>query len=190
MKNLGIDLRTMYLALPSNLLLFDGYEDSDIYRKYRNFIDDVINEIETHFSLPEYGILTLCEHPMKKRHQEGYERHLRINQRKTGDQKAGGMEYYYKEVLPLCTAGGCAITFDDGATPAGVFGELEWLYSNDRQIYLIHFLGDGSIEFHMTNPEEIKEKKLTIDETRKRLYNPIFPREKRELIPFVLPKGW
>jgi hypothetical protein len=99
--------------------------------------------------------LFIVENPNQPHHQEGYQRY----KRETGK----GMDYYFREVLPKMAVG-IFLPFEDGKFGAGVFGEAEFLYNREKLIYEINL--DGK-----TNPLSLDfSKKLSIDETRKRVY--------------------
>ncbi len=95
------------------------------------------------------------ENPNQKHHQEGYKRF----KQETGI----GMNYYFQEVLPKMRAG-IFLAFEDGMLGAGVYGEAEWLFNNDRRIYEITFKGD------ITNLILDENRKLSVEDTRDRVY--------------------
>jgi len=95
------------------------------------------------------------ENPNQPHHSEGYQ---------TWKKNFGnGMSYYYQEVLPKMHAG-VFLPFLDRMWGAGVFNEAEFLFNQDKPIYEINYLGEIS-------PVTLDEaKKLSIEETRKRVY--------------------
>ena len=104
------------------------------------------------FIMPEYEI----ENPNQPHHQAGYQRWKEKGER--------GMRYYFEEVLPNMDAG-IFLAFDDGMFGAGVFGEAEFLYKDDKPIYEISL--DGEISDLVLDESRF----LSIEETRKRVHN-------------------
>lgn len=111
---------------------------------------ELINIISNAF--PKYNIYN----PNQKHNQKNYQ----LWKKETGS----GMKYYYDVVLPKMEAG-IFMTFEDGMWGAGVFGEAELLYNNGKSIWEID--NNGII---MYLPKLNLEKKLSIEETRERVY--------------------
>jgi hypothetical protein len=101
-------------------------------------------------AFPDWEIIN----PGEKHHQEEYRRW----KEKTGK----GMDYYFQEVLPGCSAG-IFLPFRNGAWGAGIFGEAEILANRGCPIYQI--TSDGIIT--RANLDEIRV--LTIEETISRI---------------------
>lgn len=96
------------------------------------------------------------ENPNQPHHQEGYKKWKKEHGR--------GMDYYFKEVLPEMDAG-IFLPFEDGMFGAGVYGEAEFLKNQAKPIYQI------TLEGIISDLNLNKEKALSIDDTRKRVYN-------------------
>ena len=93
--------------------------------------------------------------PNQQIHQEGYQRYKKT--------RGNGMEYFYQEVLPLCSSG-IFLSFPEGTFGAGVAGEYQWLKEQGRPIYTINNKGLITSEGIDTNLI------LSIEETRDRVY--------------------
>ena len=74
------------------------------------------------------------------------------------------MKYYFDAILPYMKAG-IALPFEDGMWGAGIFGEMEFLRDRGKPIWEIR--ESGIITFIH---ELDQSKKLSIDETKKRVY--------------------
>lgn len=95
------------------------------------------------------------ENPNEEYHQEGYKLWKKLH--------GNGMLYYYREVLPTCSAG-VFLPFRDGKWGAGVFGEAEFLYNRGCDIFQIDSGG------MVTKINFLDARKaLSIEETRKRI---------------------
>lgn len=95
------------------------------------------------------------ENPNEEYHQDGYQFWKRLC--------GNGMNYYYKEVLPSCSAG-IFLPFRDGKWGAGVFGEAKFLYNRGCDIFQID--SEGKV-IKIDSLDTIKA--LGIKETRKRI---------------------
>lgn len=105
------------------------------------------------------------ENPNEEYHQDGYQFWKKLN--------GNGMNYYYKEVLPSCSAG-IFLPFRDGKWGAGVFGEAEFLYNRGYQIFQIDAEGKVT-KINFLDATRV----LTVDETRKRIRT-----ESGEIVPY------
>lgn len=101
---------------------------------------------------PEYNL----ENPNQFHHQENY--------KIWKDELGSGMKYYFDIILPKMEAG-IFLPFEDGMWGLGVFGEAEAIFSKGYPIWKIDLNG---------NVDRVKSldysKKLSIEETRKRVY--------------------
>ena len=102
----------------------------------------------------EFPLFTI-ENPNQPHHQENYQRY----KMETGN----GMTYYFKEVLPRMEAG-IFLSFEDKKFGAGVFGEAEALHKMEKPIYEI------TLENKIYPMQIDFSRKLSIEETRKRIY--------------------
>jgi len=104
------------------------------------------------FTFPGHNL----ENPNQLHHQENY----KIWKEELGN----GMKYYFDIILPKMNAG-IFLPFEDGMLGAGVFGEAEFIYGKGYPIWKIDLNG---------NVERVKRldysKKLSVEETRKRVY--------------------
>jgi hypothetical protein len=111
---------------------------------------ELVEIIQKNFS--EYSL----ENPNQAHHQENY--------KLWKEELGNGMKYYFDIVLPKMNAG-IFLPFEDGMFGAGVFGEAEAIYSKGYPIWQIDL--EGSVRNVMKLDYS---KKLSIDETRKRVY--------------------
>ncbi|VVB80637.1 Uncharacterised protein [uncultured archaeon] len=101
---------------------------------------------------PDYEVVN----PNQPFFQEGYQRW----RNETGN----GMNFYFKEVLPSMGAGTFLAFPEDLKLGAGVWGEAEFISSRNGPIFEVRL--DFSI-----NPLELDlSRKLTVEETRARIY--------------------
>ncbi len=75
-----------------------------------------------------------------------------------------GMKYYFDVILPHMDAG-IFLPFEDGMFGAGVFGEAEFLQHKGKPLWFI----DWNKNIYSIK-ELDKSKRLSVDETRKRIY--------------------
>lgn len=95
------------------------------------------------------------ENPNQEHHQNGY--------REWKEKYGNGMDYYYRQVLPWCSAG-IFLPFRDGKWGMGVFGEAEFLTMHGYPIFQItHDLLISRVEDINLVPV------LSLEETRKRI---------------------
>jgi len=137
-------------------LIYFGHPVNTYDKELEEFLLNVIKE-----NFPKYQI----ENPNQECHKEGYKRVAKI----TGK----GMDYFYKEVLPLCDAG-IFLPFRDGKWGAGVYGEARKLAEQGCLIFQIN--ADGVIML-MEDFDGIPV--LSVEETRKRIRD-----EKGASIPY------
>lgn len=97
------------------------------------------------------------ENPNQPNHADGYNRYSASGGR--------GMDYYFKEVLPGCSAG-IFLPFRDGAWGAGVFGEAKNIAERGCRIWQIAHEGFIS----SVNLDSVRV--LTVEETRSRIRTP------------------
>lgn len=98
---------------------------------------------------------TEIENPNQPHHKKGYQRY----KKGAGD----GMDYFFKEVLPLCQKG-VFMSFEDGNFGAGVFGEAELMKASGKLIHEINL--EGIIKNMILD----YSRALSVEETRKRVY--------------------
>lgn len=95
------------------------------------------------------------ENPNEEYHQEGYKLWKKLH--------GNGMLYYYREVLPTCSAG-VFLPFRDGKWGTGVFGEAEFLFNRGLPIFQI------DTQCIVTKIDSIDTLQvLSIEETRERI---------------------
>jgi hypothetical protein len=109
----------------------------------------LIECIEKYF--PEYDI----ENPNQFHHQQNYYKYKL--------EKGNGMLYYFSEVLPKMMAG-VFLPFKDDMFGAGVYGEANFLYQQNKPIFEIN--RKGIIKTLILD----SKRSLSIEETRKRVY--------------------
>ena len=105
------------------------------------------------------------ENPNEEYHQEGYQFWKKFS--------GNGMDYYYKEVLPNCSAG-IFLPFRDGKWGAGVLAEAEFLHNRGCPIFQIDTEGRVT-KIDFLDPIQA----LSIEETRKRIRT-----ESGETVPY------
>jgi hypothetical protein len=91
---------------------------------------DTVLEIDLILAINRFSPDYEIENPNQKHHQDGC--------RKYEIETGNVMEYFYKEVLPLCEGGGIFLPFRDGMWGAGVFGEASWMLKNGLPIWEIN----------------------------------------------------
>ncbi|MCF7835858.1 MAG: hypothetical protein K9M15_01935 [Candidatus Marinimicrobia bacterium] len=87
------------------------------------------------------------ENPNQPHHQEEY--------KKWKEECGNGMNYFFEEVLPICTAGCVAMPFLDGLLGAGVAGETIWHFNAGNKIWLMEAPRFKNIRSFL--PVEIKD---------------------------------
>ena len=97
----------------------------------------------------------IVENPNQEHHQKGYENWK--------NKYGNGMDYYYKEVLPLCN-GGIFLPFRDDSWGAGIFGEAQFL---DHRNGLIYQITHDMVISRVGDLNRITA--LSIEETRQRI---------------------
>ncbi|MDO8496338.1 MAG: hypothetical protein Q7S43_02835 [bacterium] len=105
------------------------------------------------------------ENPNEEYHQDGYQFWKKFY--------GNGMDYYYKEVLPSCSAG-IFLSFRDGKWGTGVFAEAEFLHNRGYSIFQIDIEGRVRKINFLDNTQA-----LSVDETRKRIRT-----ESGETVPY------